>query len=209
MQVSGTSAGELADFTADGGMATTLINLYGAPAAGKTTKMVQLCATAKLAGLYCEPVTEVAKEYAAGGTPMTPQRQIDLTTEQHRRLGCFLGHVDYIVSDAPMLIGAYYAGASGWPEAQGILELCKAFEKDVQSRCRRTVHLFLERCHPYCGKGRYQDETVACEMHLSMRQFMEKNLLGATLVPITSTELPEAIWKRCVGDLPAPAIVIG
>src|SRR5437764_12875764 len=90
-------------------MKTRLINLYGAPSSGKSVMMLRLAALAKLRGEFCEVCPEVAKEYVVQEIPITGPVQREITREQHRRLLPFIGHVEYLITDAPLLIGGFYS----------------------------------------------------------------------------------------------------
>ena len=89
-------------------MKTLLVNLFGAPCSGKSVKMMQLAVVGKMRRYFCEMCAEVAKEYVVPGVPITRAVQMELTKEQRRRLLCFVGYAGVVVTDAPVLIGAFY-----------------------------------------------------------------------------------------------------
>src|SRR5580698_9817672 len=90
-------------------MKTLLVNLFGAPCSGKSVKMMQLAVVGKMRRVFCEISAEVAKEYVVQHIPITRAVQLELTAEQVRRLKCFVGNAEVVVTDAPVLIGAFYS----------------------------------------------------------------------------------------------------
>src|SRR4051812_9037471 len=115
-------------------MKTLLINLYGAPCSGKSVKMMQLGVVGKLRRRFCEICAEVAKEYVVQKIPITGEVQWELTREQFRRLTCFVGNVEVLVTDAPPLIGAFYAGYHKLERAEEMAGEFDWFSRDLRGR---------------------------------------------------------------------------
>jgi len=177
-------------------MKTLLVNLYGAPCSGKSVKMMQLAVVGKLRRVFCEISAEVAKEYVVKKIPITREVQWNLTHEQARRLLCFVGHVEVLVTDAPPLIGAFYAH---YRKLEGLDEIDREFGKldaEVRSRAERVVNVYMWRDHPYDEAGRLESEHEDEEIAKRMWTFVRQRHAGQIIVEARSTEPPEVVWER-------------
>lgn len=87
---------------------TTVISLIGGPGAGKSTMAADLYSKMKRKHMNVEMVREVAKEYAYDGRKIGPFEQIAIIGEQIKKESSLFGKVDYIVTDSPVLLGAFY-----------------------------------------------------------------------------------------------------
>lgn len=87
---------------------TTVINLLGGPSCGKSTLAAELYAKMKHLGLKVEMVREVAKEWAWEGRAIGAFDQMAILGEQIKRESSLYGKVDYIITDSPVLLGAFY-----------------------------------------------------------------------------------------------------
>lgn len=87
---------------------TTVVNLFGAPAAGKSTLAAKLFSILKEQGKNCELVREFVKVRAYEGRQVTPLDQIYLLGKQVHSESMLYGKVEYIITDSPFLLpGAY------------------------------------------------------------------------------------------------------
>ena len=99
---------------------TVIINLFGAPSAGKSTAQACLFSAMKNVDVRraygsksnttfnVETVSEYAKELAWQGIDITKEMQqsvVDVQIERERRL---LDKVDYIITDSPVHLSAFY-----------------------------------------------------------------------------------------------------
>ena len=89
-------------------MKTTVINIYGAPGAGKSTLAAEIYAELNKRGESVELVREVAKEYAWTGRLPNTFEQIYITTEQMLKETALYGKVKYVVTDSPIELGDFY-----------------------------------------------------------------------------------------------------
>src|SRR5258708_18747702 len=155
-------------------MRTRLINLYGAPCSGKSVMMMRLGALAKTRGHFCEVCPEVAKEYVVRGITITGPIQRLITREQHRRLLHFINHVYYLITDAPLLIGGFYAEDHAYPEAPEIVAWAAAEQSSIQ-RVADVINVYVTRDHPFVEHGRYQDESNAQRIERDMLAFVRRH----------------------------------
>jgi hypothetical protein len=124
--------------------------MFGGPCSGKSTSAALVFAHMKLAGLKVELVTEYAKDLTYSGHFKTLGDQINVFANQHTRLNRLVGHVDYIVTDAPLLNSLIY----GEEQSRHFREL--VFEKFNEYD---NVNFFINRVKPYAQFGRTQSET--------------------------------------------------
>ena len=87
------------------------INLYGGPNSGKSTIAAAVFVELKAQLINCELVREFAKELVYEGKDMRTLdegERLSLLAEQLHRERILDEKVDYLVTDSPMLLTAYY-----------------------------------------------------------------------------------------------------
>lgn len=87
---------------------TTVVNLFGGPGSGKSTLQSDLYSYMKKQGKSVEMVREVAKKWAWSKTKITPLNQLNIIGEQIKDESELYGKVDCIITDSPILLGAFY-----------------------------------------------------------------------------------------------------
>jgi len=87
---------------------TLVINVIGGPGIGKTTISALLFANLKIKGYVCEYVQEYAKKLVWTKDFDTLNNQYSVSREQFRLLNQIDGHVDFLVTDGPLIHGIYY-----------------------------------------------------------------------------------------------------
>ena len=130
-----------------------VINLIGGPGSGKSTTAAGLFNLMKLQGIKCELVVEYAKEVVYEGRK--PDDQLYILAQQNRRLRRLQGHVDYVITDSPLLLSIIYA--SDYPESlsQLVIDLYKKYDNTL---------FYLQRNKPYEKYGRTQTLEEACKL---------------------------------------------
>lgn len=95
---------------------TVVINAFGGPGAGKTTACLHIAAQLKKRGFSAEYVQEYAKELTWDKNfemlDGSPQHQKLIFAEQSKRLNRLVGKVDFVVTDAPLLLNSVYLDPS-------------------------------------------------------------------------------------------------
>ena len=86
-----------------------VINFFGGPGAGKSTKAAELFADMKKAGYSVELVTEYFKELVWENTAKQTTDYLYVLANQNRRLERLRNKVDYIITDCPLLLIGYYS----------------------------------------------------------------------------------------------------
>lgn len=151
---------------------TKLINLYGGPGTGKSTSAAYLFAKLKMLGVNAELVREAAKEWAWAGRPITPMDQFALTREQITREADLFGKVDVLVTDSPILLGAYYTRKYGSNVAYAAVhEMVANARQSAEHEGVKLLDVWLTRSKPYNPAGRYQDEAGAKQVDAELLPF--------------------------------------
>ncbi|MBP3544005.1 MAG: AAA family ATPase [Lachnospiraceae bacterium] len=96
----------------NGDKKTLVINAFGGPGAGKTTSCLDITAELKKAGYVAEYVQEYVKELVWEQNwellDGSQDHQFQILKEQMRRMDRLYGQVDFIVTDAPILLNYIY-----------------------------------------------------------------------------------------------------
>lgn len=141
---------------------STIINLYGGPGTGKSTSAAYLFYLLKAQGKDTELVREYVKDWAWEGRSISTYDQIYLLGKQVRRESMLYNKVDFIVTDAPIMLGIYYASRfSPLSVSEGVRAMTLAYYRQAAEDGHIHHHVFLERTKPYNQAGRYQTEDQA------------------------------------------------
>lgn len=147
---------------------TTVINLLGAPGAGKSTLAAGLFYLMKRKYKSVELVTEYAKDLHYDGHKSDDLDQLSVFAEQNRRITRLIGKVDYVISDSPLFLSAYYANKNKYSPtfANYVLEMAKAHQ---------NCNYLVKRAHRYDPNGRSQDEAGSDQIHEELQWYMHLN----------------------------------
>jgi hypothetical protein len=97
------------------------------------------------------------------------------------------GKVDWIVTDAPVYMTAYYTSIyCSKTLADGVLGEAKAFYQQVAEDGHQHLHIMLNRIRPYVQEGRYQNESQAHSVDDGVGN-MPRNL-GITVITADPSE---------------------
>lgn len=129
-------------------METLVVNLFGAPGAGKSTGAAYVFSKLKLRGINAELVTEFAKDKTWEGSFEPLGNQAYIFGEQSERISRLIGKVNVIVTDSPLLLSLIYNQSEPRDE----------FDKYVLSVFRKyyNMNFFLNRTKVYHTAGRNQ-----------------------------------------------------
>ncbi len=154
---------------------TSVINLYGGPGVGKSTIAAKVFALLKESQHNAEIVTEVVKQWAWEERKPVDLDQFYFFGKQSRREHSLFGKVDLLVTDAPVLLTAYYAQVFGTAQQAALfrsmlityLEMCR-------EKGHRHEHFFILRTKPYDQRGRFQDEVGARQIDEDLRRYIKE-----------------------------------
>ena len=128
-----------------------IINLFGAPGAGKSTGAAYIFSKLKMLSVNAELVTEFAKDKVWENNTEVLSNQTYVFGKQHFRISRCADKVDVIVTDSPLLLSALYNNSDLLGEEFNDL-VAKIFKS------YNSVNYFIERDKPYNPNGRLQTE---------------------------------------------------
>lgn len=145
-----------------------IVNLFGAPGAGKSTGAAYIFAILKMRGVNAELITEFAKDRVYEETKEVWNNQQYIFGKQSFRLSRLKDKVDVVVTDAPLFLSAYYNHDK---------ILGNNFNQTVKSvfDSYDNRNYFLKRDKTYNPTGRFQTEEKADAMSIELQQFLADN----------------------------------
>lgn len=145
-----------------------LINLYGAPGAGKSTGAAYVFSQLKMNGINAELVTEFAKDKVWEENKEVFKNQAYIFGKQYFRISRCENKVDVIVTDSPLLLSIIYNNSE---------VLGEDFNKVVRnvSNSYKSLNYFINRVKEYNPEGRFQTEEESNELSEDIRDFLLKN----------------------------------
>jgi len=126
-------------------MSTKIINLFGGPGTGKSTMAAKLYVQMKMSSLNIELAREAAKDFVwEGSTQFLTVTEYKLFNfaHQYKRIIDLYGKVDYIISDSPLLLYAFYS--SEWYELVQFIRHCNSKFNNVNLFVDRSKRVFVE-----------------------------------------------------------------
>ena len=145
---------------------TVLINIYGGPAAGKSTVAAGLFYELKKKGYDCGLVTEMATELVYDEAFNVMNDQIYLFGEQWHRTFRMLGKVDFIVTDSPLLMNIVYNSVKD-----------EDFDKFIYSRIHKlkSLDFFINRSDVFSEVGRIHNLEQSKEVDKTIKELAKNN----------------------------------
>lgn len=124
-----------------------IINLFGAPGAGKSTGAAYVFSQLKAAGINAELVTEFAKDKVWEETKAVFENQAYIFGKQYFRISRLVGKVDVAITDSPILLSAFY-GKNDQVLGKEFNDLTLKVFNHYDS-----VNVYVHRVKPYNGAG--------------------------------------------------------
>ena len=128
-----------------------LVNLYGAPGAGKSTGAAYIFSQLKMRGINAELVTEFAKDKVWEESKEVFNNQAYIFGKQYFRISRCADKVDVIITDSPLLLSTIYNDNP---------ILGEEFNNVVRnvSNSYDSINYYITRVKEYNPKGRFQSE---------------------------------------------------
>jgi len=149
-------------------MKSKVINLIGAPGAGKSTIASRLFSDAKMAGFDVELVSEYAKELVWEERKETFKDELYLFAKQNHRMFRLNGKVERIITDRPLILSQFYNSVYG--------DRSEAFKNIVLHEVAKydNLYVFVEPCTTYnpkgCNETAEESEAFSRDIKLMLQQ---------------------------------------
>ena len=128
-----------------------IVNLCGAPGAGKSTGAAYIFSQLKMKGVNAELITEFAKDKTWENNITALSNQLYVLGKQYYRITRCKDQVDVIVTDSPIILSLLYGKYEPYKDELDSLVL-KLWKLD------NNILYFVNRVKPYNPIGRSQTE---------------------------------------------------
>lgn len=144
-----------------------VVNIFGAPGAGKSTGAAYIFSQLKMLGVDAELVTEFAKDKVWENNTEVLSNQTYVFGKQHFRISRCADKVDVIVTDSPLLLSAIYNHSELLGEEFNnlVAKIFKSYD---------SVNYFISRSKPYNPNGRLQTESESDEIADEIKALLDK-----------------------------------
>ncbi len=150
---------------------TLVVSAFGGPGSGKTVACMDICQQLKKRGYNAEYVSEVAKDYVYDENyemlDGSAEHQYDMLQEQLKRVDRYMGKVDFVVTDSPVLLNGIYNRQLTPEYEHQILQLHEQYNNFVFFVNRDESHFQME--------GRIHDLEESMEKDEQIRALLDKN----------------------------------
>lgn len=144
-----------------------VVNLFGAPSAGKSSGAAYIFGKLKMAGVNAEYSSEFIKGKVWEGNPMITSAQEYIFGKQSYQLRRLNGKVDVVVCDSPLLLSAFYNNDPVLGEEFDAV-VWKVFNS------YENFNFFVRRVKEYISAGRFQTEEESALVGENMEAFLEE-----------------------------------
>lgn len=143
-----------------------VINLFGGPGTGKSTTAADLFATMKWDNRNVELVDEYAKQITWDDRKSILNDQLYMTAKQNRKLARLQPHVDWVITDSPLILALAYVPSDYFVSFKPMLvELFNSYD---------NINIMLTRKKPFHQVGRMQTEDEARMADTSIRNILNQ-----------------------------------
>lgn len=147
---------------------TVIVNLYGAPGAGKSTGSAYIFGQLKMNNISIELVREFVKDKIYEKSEGVFNDQVYILGKQHFRQTNVKGKVDVIITDCPLIVQAYYTDKYKFPYADELRQLVlKLYSLE------NNINYFVNRDKPYNPDGRFQTEADSDSISGNLKEYLD------------------------------------
>lgn len=157
-----------------------VVNLFGAPGAGKSTIAAYVFSQLKIAGIDCELITEYAKDKYWEGSTAVFDNQLYIFAKQYFRMTRVAGKVDVLITDSPLLLSLIYnpnRDLLAKPFDDLVLNLFNSFN---------NINFLLKRVKPYNPVGRFQNESESDAVYENIVNLLSNT--GTDYIPVNGED---------------------
>ena len=150
-----------------------VLNLFGAPGAGKSTAAHGIVSELKMLGAEVEMASEYAKILNFTERKYDAGRQIHVFSKQEYMLDAFrASNVEIVVTDSPLINSVIYKPENYYKSFDNfVLDVFNSFE---------NINFLLCRKHKYSTLGRWQSEEDADKIHKRIESTLTMNNIKYT-----------------------------
>lgn len=176
---------------------TKVINLFGGSGLGKSTTASLLFGEMKLLGYHVELVSEYVKTWAWQGRKPTGFDQFYIAGKQAHSESQLYGKVDYIITDSPLLLSAFYEQYHLGREI--CLPTILNFLGYAKDNGIEHLNFLLQRNRKFDPRGRFETEEEAISVDGKLAAWLEYIGLDYTLITEGDRARVEAILSYMKG----------
>ena len=170
-----------------------VINLFAGPSGGKSTTAAGLFYRMKVAGFKVELVTEYPKELTYDGRmAVMLDRQEVIFSEQNQRIHRLRKHVDYAITDSPILLSLVYPkinqiqyDVANWDA----LPAFEAFVLEVYHTYENMNYMLSRQPDKYQTYGRHHSLPQAIEIDNAINQMLTEKTIDYQTIPVTDSTI--------------------
>lgn len=153
-----------------------VVNLFGAPGAGKSTLAAYIFSKLKMNDVNAELITEFAKDKTWEKNFSALKNQAYVFGKQWYRITRCQGDVDVVVTDSPLLLNILYNNDP---------VLGESFNQVVKNvfNSYKNLNYFILRAKKYNPKGRNQTEAESDELSDKLIDILNNNNIDYEFLP--------------------------
>ena len=166
-----------------------VVNLIGAPGAGKSTGAAYIFSQLKMAGINAEYISEFAKDKTWGEDFLSLQCQEYVFGKQSMRLFRVKDKVDVVITDSPLILSILYNKSEvlGQSFNQTVLNVFNSYN---------NIIYFVNRTKPYNPSGRNQTQEESDQIAKDIENFLNQNN-----IPFQSIDGCKKDYDEVVSDI--------
>ena len=145
-----------------------IINLAGAPGAGKSTGAAYIFYKLKAAGINAELITEFAKDKTWEHNNVALSNQIYILGKQYYRIARCADQVDVVVTDSPILLSILYGEHCFYSSELNML-VKKLWQEN------NNLLYFINRVKKYNPAGRNQTAEESDALSTQLKSLLSEN----------------------------------
>ena len=153
-----------------------VINLFGAPGAGKSTGAAYIFSKLKMSNINAELVTEFVKDKVWEESKAVFENQAYIFGKQYFRISRLDHKVDVVVTDSPLLNSAFYNSDTLLGDELDTL-VTKVFNS------YKNINFFIQRCKEYNPIGRFQTQEESDQVADDLLRFLGEHKIEVEIIP--------------------------
>lgn len=145
-----------------------VINFYGGPGSGKSTKAAGLYYKMNMAGFSVELNNEFAKECVWEDNVPMLKDQLFMLAHQHRKILRLVGKVDYVITDSPVMLSGIYRELYDGPLYSDLIDKlareCYDKYENINFMLDRPKKIFNQKGRAQTEEGSIDIDSAILEM---------------------------------------------